>query len=438
MKTSNKITPIKVFSLFLFTLFSINSCKNVEKNVETKEKNSVIKPPFEGVDVKADQFSFDASEDSEIRTKEGTTIKVPANSLVDSKGKIVKGKVNLFYRSINSPAEIIASGIPMSYDSSSVKYDFVSAGMFEIAAKQKGKDLEIASGKAIDVEFASYKNGDDFSFYKIDTETGNWDYKGISTPKENKIKKEKLKLFEDDNLFQLDVDYSSRPELKTFHGLKWLCLDKSEKDNPITNKWVIDEFWYDVQLDAIDSKKGTYKMTLSNSTKTISFKVSPYLMGSESNADFASKINTMNETIKLKKQEEEKIQFEADIIRNYKISSFGTYNWDKIDKLVESGELSVIDATFLINSKPLEQDASVFHFSGKDKLLSRITKKWDKMIIDPKGVNKILVVLAGNLVAVSEYAEILKAKDSKQFTFNLRKRAKKISSLDDIDAILNE
>jgi hypothetical protein len=438
MKTSIKLNKSCYLTLALFCFITLNSCKNSENKLVSNEKSSVIKPPFDGVEVKADQFSFDASEDSEIITKEGTTIRIPANSLVDAKGKAVKGKVNLSYRSINTPAEIIASGIPMSYDSSGVKYDFISAGMFEIGAKQKGKDLEIASGKAIDVEFASYKSGDDFFFYKIDTETGKWDYKGISTPKENKLKKEKLKLFEDDNLFQLEIDYSLRPELKPFNGLKWLCLDKTEKDNPITNKWILDEIWYDIILNPIDAKKGIYKMILSNSSKVVSFKVSPYLLESENKADFAEKIKNLNETIKLKKAEEEKIQFEADIIRNYKISSFGLYNWDKLDKLVESGELAVLDASFLIDSKQLEDDMSVFHFSGKDKLLSRVTKKWDKMIIDPKGVNKILIVLAGNLVAVSEYAVFIKAQGSKNFLFNLKKRAKKINSLQDIDAILNE
>jgi hypothetical protein len=417
--------------------FAIYSC-TVAKDKKLKEKIAVIKPPFEGVDVPMNNFSFDASKDAKIETKEGTIITIPANSLVDSKGKKVKGKVDLTYRSINSPAEIIASGIPMTYDSSGVSYDFISAGMFEIGANQGSEKLEIAKGKNIDVDFASYKSGNDFSFYKIDQETGKWDFKGISTPKVNQRKKEKLKLFEDDNLFQLEVDYSTHDELKPFDGLKWLCLDEYDKNNPARNKWVLEEAWFDVSLSVVNSKKGIYKMTLSNSEKTISINVSPYLLENESTADITAKINTLNEKVKEKKEKEAQIQMEADILRNYKISSFGLYNWDKIDKLVETGELAVTDANFLINSKGLEEDAKIFHFSGKDKLLSRVSKKWDKLIFDPKGVNKILVVLAGNLVAISEYSEFLKARGSKNFQFNLRKRAKKINSIADIDAILAE
>lgn len=431
---SKNLSPIGLLVSFCFILFSCNTAK--ENNVDIKK--SVIKPPFEGVDVPEDKFSFDASEDFKTVTKEGTVISISANSLVDSKGNKVKGKVNLSFRSIDSAAEIIASGIPMTYDSLGVKYDFISAGMFEIGASQKNEKLEVAPGKSIDIDFASYKKGNDFSFYKIDKETGKWDFKGISTPKVNERKKEKLKLFEEDNLFQLEVDYSTHKELEPFNGLKWMCLDKNDKNNPAKNKLVLNESWYDVSLGVIDSKKGIYKMTLSNSEKTISFNVSPYLLENESNEEITAKINTLNEKVKLRKEEEQKIQFEADILRNYKISSFGLYNWDKIDKLVQTGELSVTNAAFLINSKHLDEEANIYHFSGKDKLLSRISKKWDKLVFDPKGINKILIVLAGNLVAISEYSDFLKANGSKSFQFNLKKRAKKINSIADLDAILAE
>ncbi len=437
MKSSISVKILSPVVMVSFLTLVIYACNGTNEK-QAKEKLSAIKPPFKGVDVPTNNFSFDASKDAKIETKEGTIISIPANSLVDSKGKKVKGKVDLAYRSINTPAEIIASGIPMTYDSSGVSYDFISAGMFEIGANQGGEKLEIAPGKAVEVDFASYKEGNDFSFYKIDKETGKWDFKGISTPKVNSRKKEKLKLFEDDNLFQLEVDYSTHDELKPFDGLKWLCLDENDKNNPARNNWVLEETWFDVSLAVVNSKKGIYKMTLSNSDKNISFNVSPYLLENESTADITAKINTLNEKVKEKKEIEAQIQMEADIIRNYKISSFGLYNWDKIDKLIGTGELAVTDANFLINSKGLEEDAKIFHFSGKDKLLSRVSKKWDKLVFDPKGVNKILVVLAGNLVAISEYADFLKARGSKNFQFNLRKRAKKINSIADIDAILAE
>ncbi|MES2589531.1 MAG: hypothetical protein V4622_11180 [Bacteroidota bacterium] len=432
MKNSIKINPVLAC---LIIGLAISSCSTNNEIVENT-KVSAINPPFKGVDIEGDNFSFDASKDTEIRTKEGTTISIPANSLVDETGKKIKGKVDLSFKSINKASEIIASGIPMTYDSAGVKNDFISAGMFDIAASQKGKEIFIEKGKNIDVDFASYKEGNDFSFYKINKESGKWSYKGISTPKVNHVKLEKLRKFDEENLIQLNVDYSTHDELKPFHGLKWLCLN--DKNNPLKNRWILKENWREISLSVVNAKKGIYSMELSNESKTVKFQVSPYLMENESVADMTSKINQLNETVKEKKMEEERIQFEADITRNYKISSFGTYNWDKIEREVASGVLAFTNAEFQINSKSLDKEMSVFHFSGKDKLLSRISKKWDKLVFNPNEVNKFLIVLPENYVAISDEKEFKSAKDSKTFLFHLKKRSKKISSIADLDAILAE
>ena len=430
LKSKNQIIYLSVVALMVF------SCSTNNKKIVENLKKTAINPPFEGIDLKGDNFTFNASKDSEIRTKEGTTISIPANSLVDINGKTIQGKANLSFKSINKASEIIVSGIPMTYDSAGIKNDFISAGMFDISATQKGKEIYIAQGKNINVDFASYKEGNDFSFYKIDKESGKWSFKGKSEPKINQVKLKKLKKFDEDNLVQLDVDYSTHEELQPFNGLKWICLD--EKDNPIKNKWILKENWREISLATFDESKGIYTIELSNDSKKVKFKVSPYLMENQTNSDMASKVNLLNETVKNKKLEEEKIQFEADIMRNYKIASFGTYNWDKIEKEVANGILAFTNAEFQINSKDLEKEVNVFHFSGKDKLLSRISKKWDKLVYNPNEVNKFLVVLPDNYVALSNENEFKVAKDSKTFLFHLKKRSKKIKSIDELDAILAE
>ena len=421
------------FAWLCISFLGLVSCSVKET---AQKETSAIRPPFKGIDVKKNRFSIDPGEETLIVTREGTRITVPANALVDKNGKRVTRPVKLAYRSINTPGEIIASGIPMSYDSAGVKYDFISAGMFEISASSRGEEVFIAPGKTIDVGFASYKDGADFSFYKINEESGEWSYKGITEPKPNTFKLEKLQGFHDENLVMFDIDYSTHEELRPFHNLKWLCIDPKEKDSPVKNGWIARERWYDITLNVLDKAKGIYQVTLSNAAKTVRFKVSPYQTDDAGIADMNAKINTLNETVKQKKEEEQRIQFEADIIRNFKISSFGTYNWDKIEKEVAEGNLVVTNAAFRVDSKELAQEMKVFHFSGKDKLLSRITKTWDKLLFDPKEHNKILVVLPDNYVALSDPAEFEQVRGKPDFIFKLKKRGKKIKSIEELDELL--
>ncbi|MGV3632527.1 MAG: hypothetical protein ACO1O6_15065 [Bacteroidota bacterium] len=419
----------------LFTALLLAACSRQQLEEVTVVKTA-IRPPLEGVDVKKDIYKINPGEVTTITTPEGTTITVPANILVDEKGKKIKDKVELSYRSIDTPGEIIASGIPMGYDSSGVAYDFISAGMFEIKASSRGKEVFIAQGRSIGVDFASYKQGDDFSFYKIDEESGKWSYKGITKPKKNEVKFKKLERFKDENLVVFDIDYSAHEELKPFHNLKWICIDPAEKGNPITHDWVTKERWFEMSLTVIDKEKGIYQVYLSNGMKDAKFKVSPYQLSDGSIADMNGKISALNETVRLKKEEEQRIQFEADITRNFEISSFGTYNWDKIEKEVAAGNLVVTNASFNIDSRDMAENRNVYHFSGKDKLLSRITNKWDKLLFNPNETNKILVILPDNYVAISDPSEFQQAKSKKDFVFRLKKRSKKIKSVSELDELL--
>jgi hypothetical protein len=429
-------TNVPVFNYLLVTvaILIVFSCSN-QKKILKNTKISVINPPFEGIEIPEDQFTIDASIDEIIRTKEGTKIIIPANSLKNKKGEIISGKAQIHYKSINTPAEIMLSGIPMRYDSAGVKLDFISAGMFQVDASQNGEKLDIVNGKKVDVQFASYKEGDDFSFYKMNEQSGSWAYKGISTPVANEEKEVKLKNFGEDNLFQLDIDYSTNKELEPFNGLKWLCLDKTEK-NPINAPRILKELWHEIELKTIDSKKGVYQMTLIDPTEVIKFKVSPYLMNEEGMEEMTNKIANLNETIRLRKEEEEKIQFEADILRNYSISSFGTYNWDKIEREMLAGNLASTDAVFELENSKIDEKTSIFHFSGKDKLLSRVDNKWEKLVYNPQEKNLFIIVLPNNYVAVSDESDFQQAINSKTKLFKLKKKAQKVSSIKDLDEIL--
>lgn len=155
-----------------------------------KSNMACIKQPFKNVNVPFHDFVLNASEEKTIELENGTSISIPANSFVDANGKMVSGEVNFQYREFHTAADIIASGIPMVYDSAGIKIQFESAGMFEINAKQGDKQVYIANGKNLQVSMASFKAGNNFNFYALDTLEKNWENIGSLSPTINQKKKE--------------------------------------------------------------------------------------------------------------------------------------------------------------------------------------------------------------------------------------------------------
>lgn len=432
-----KTTQILIVELLLGAAV-LSSCSNQVQQKLPGQPQTAIQPPFKGIDVEAEVYTIEASKKSVIETPEGTIITVPESCLVDQNGQKIKGKVAVTYRAIDKPSEIMISGIPMTYDSAGVQNDFISAGMFEIQASQNNKEVFIEKGKSIAVEFGSYTPGDDFNFYKIDEKSGDWTYQGTNKSTVNLKKEEKLKNFLDDNFLEFDIDYSVHDELKDFDGLKWLCVDENDAVNPTKNKDLLDENWWDIELKTLDEKNGIYLVKLSNSERSVSFKVTPYVLEGET-ADIAgmnSKIAQLNETVAAKKEEEKSIQLQADIIRSFNIPSFGTYNWDKIQKEVAGGDLFVTNASFKVDSKMVNEERKVFHFSGDSKLLSREASSWNQLLFRPKEKNYLLMIMPGNYVAVSSTKDFNSAQSNSNQVFEMTTRKVKINSVEDLDKLL--
>ncbi len=134
---------------------------------------SQIHTPFinQSINVRYNELEINNEEAKTLRLKNGTTIHIPAYSFIDGRGRPVKGKVKLNYRELHSAADVIASGVPMKYDSSGVKNNLETAGMFEIRGKQGKDPVYIAQGKTIDVQFASRHIGEGFSHYYLEDGT---------------------------------------------------------------------------------------------------------------------------------------------------------------------------------------------------------------------------------------------------------------------------
>src|ERR1017187_213247 len=90
------------------------------------------------------------------------------NSFVDESGKLLNGEIELRYREFHDAFDFFVAGIPMTYDSAGVRYQFASAGMMEMQAYQNGKKVNMATGKSINIELASNYKGTEYNLYKLD------------------------------------------------------------------------------------------------------------------------------------------------------------------------------------------------------------------------------------------------------------------------------
>lgn len=145
-------------------------------NNKVSSSTNFINEPFKKIKVNYTTYKVDNSKGANLTHPSNSKIKIPKNSFVNKKGEEIIGEVEIMYREIHNQAEIIASGIPMSYDSAGIKSTLESAGMFEIKGSQNGEPVFIKQDKTLTVELASKQTEDRFNQYYLDTLAKNWKY----------------------------------------------------------------------------------------------------------------------------------------------------------------------------------------------------------------------------------------------------------------------
>jgi len=228
----------------------------------------------------------DANNSLILSTNSGTRITIPKNTLVDSLGNIITGSVTFKYREFLDQKDVFLSGIPMTFDSASVKMNFESGGMFELLAYQNEQPVFIAPDKEVKVELASKQAGDNFNIYYFSTDENEWIYKGkdnagftkeaIAKVDEKlmssisvdsiptnylKIEKEKVAqqidelkrnkplkpslLDKDSYSFVINFEYKDFPELAAFKGLKFQVSKNAKNFKPE----YANEIWEEVNVN---------------------------------------------------------------------------------------------------------------------------------------------------------------------------------------------
>ncbi|MBS1637187.1 MAG: hypothetical protein JST26_14810 [Bacteroidetes bacterium] len=140
----------------------------------SKPSTAFINPPSAKIAVPYSSYKVDAVNGGEIKHPSQSKIKIPQKAFVNKQGQDIVGEIEIKYREFHNQAEIIASGIPMTYDSAGTQYHFESAGMFDIKGYQNGEPVYVKPGKTLTVELASQQSGNHYNQYELDTLQHQW------------------------------------------------------------------------------------------------------------------------------------------------------------------------------------------------------------------------------------------------------------------------
>lgn len=131
-----------------------------------------LKDFFSPFQTAPESFMVDAKVGGTFKCKEGSTLHIAANAVSNSDGTPTEGKFTMQYKAFKDPADIVFSGIPMTYNNGNEDLNFSSVGMYDLRASQNGKDLALAEPIAVDFNCTEPATG--AAFYQMDDVTGAW------------------------------------------------------------------------------------------------------------------------------------------------------------------------------------------------------------------------------------------------------------------------
>lgn len=331
--------------LAALALLLMQSCSN--------DKNAVleISRPLPNIDLGKNTFLIDTSKDTLLEIASGSTILVPANSLVTADNKEFTGKAELTYEEFSNQASIILSGIPMKYDSAGEEGHLQSAGMFQInATSTSGEQLAIAQGKNVTVSMASsIEDGEKpYNFYQFDTISGEWKYivtksaepaapkpaDTVAIDGDAKVIKYKTVKTVSDFVFDINVNYQVFPELAGLGDVMWKFSGNKKYADPEKEQWIFDKSWPVTKIDKDKSNPGQYIIVLRSASDTFTTSVVPVSNEIVSGNEVIAQVSKSVENIKVIETEIGRQLAENTLRRTMELSSFGFYNWDFIHRLI--------------------------------------------------------------------------------------------------------
>jgi len=340
---------------------------NTTNTPDTKLNKAFIAPPISKLNIPYTSYTVKSEQGATLKHKSNSKIIIPKKAFVNKQGQDIVGDVEIKYREFHNQADIIASGIPMTYDSAGVQSHLESAGMIDIKGYQNGEPVFINPKKQITVEFQSEHTADKYNMYELDTVARNWTYisrdnslkdkvksngskeikkhdaiKKTDSPKAVELQKQidaiplkietekivyakkinqlpkanqpskPVKAIAGRPQFELEVDYKEFPELEAFKN----AVFEVGSENKNFNSKLADITWSSAEVSEGPIKGKNYLLTLKLRERVEKLIVYPALTGTDyDNAlkIYEKKFSSYNELIAKREANEKKLkeEFEA-------------------------------------------------------------------------------------------------------------------------------
>lgn len=336
-----------------------NKNTGVSTPLNDQKNRAFIVPPISKIKTPYTKYNVNAQKGAELKHPSQSKIKIPKNAFVNKQGADIIGDVEIQYREFHNQADILASGIPMIYDSAGTKKIFESAGMFDIKGFQNGEQVYINPKKNIEIELASANAENKFNQYVLDTVARNWVYikhdviskskdlsqnskekndnsetkktlelqkqldaippkieaeKTVYTKKINQLPKvvepqKPIEKTEGRPQYELDVDYKEFPELQAYKN----AVFEIGTENKNYTSSMGDVTWNSATISEGTKKGKNYLLTLKQGNRTEKLIVYPVLVGKDYDkaiASFEQKFTTYKTALAKREADEKKLQAE--------------------------------------------------------------------------------------------------------------------------------
>ena len=421
--------------LVLFFVACAGNEEGVEnENGEETQNSSVIKPPFEGDFQNDTIFKIDPTKKTVVSSPNGSSIEIPANAIVDKDGNLIKKEVELSFTQYHSRADILASGIPMEYDSADASGTFESAGMFSLYGKSNGKEVYLKEGTELSVNLAS-DSPEPYSFYSLNEQSGDWTYENnpgspLSNARFDASRFPVKPKEADKNAFVLDLnfDLSDYSELSTFSGIVWEYVGEHDSLDPRKNHVVQSTLWTDFSLEPTYENGFEYYLTMMKGDISFVTKVRAALQGN----DFKKAMAKFEE--RKKEIADEMDYLQKPYIRAVRIQGFGVYNCDRLYNY----DTEYVKADFDFGKKHNKHKDKILvftFFSDINAVMNYPQDRWGYFPVTTELDQKIVAVLPGNLVATCK-SDLSKVKGKDEFKFKMKVQDKPLDEKADLEELL--
>ncbi len=464
----------KLNLLLTISFIAIWACNtSSEKTISSASggtQSVLFKKPIKDFKIPAQVFSVETQTEQKIETSSGTQITIPSEAFETLEGNPVSGEIDIKFKEVRTPAEIMLSGINMLYNNGSETFQLQTAGMFEIRASVQGQVLRLKKNKSIDVNMPSTIDGD-YSFFYLDEEKGSgWELladasqdeihisKNTADPEDTKAQIDafelKLKQLKEtkapkkynpktDHLFDFEVDYSEQEELNKFKNLLWRFEQKPSKTEA---QELASQTWTQKSLKKLDNKEEIYHLQLGNGKKTLDFQIEPiyvskdYQLALNAFQKVQQDIEKAKDELKALKEKERATDI---VYRSYSVSSLGWHNWDRIFK---NPALVWLNGDFSFEGNDLNKsELRIYLVTENGSVVQQYDNiNFDKMSYDPNKANALVAFTPDGSIGTFSSKNFQQigfspSTTSQKFTFDLKKEAvrqKDILGANDLDAII--